>query len=210
MTDIMAIYPFNLAKSILGDETEALKVYISGIPLALATLSEREREVIRLRFQKKMTLEQCGKEHGITRERIRQIEAKAIRKLRHPSRANMIKAVPLAEVQQQHSEYLKLSQAYELLSKAFEVCTAKRADPGVVVPTAELPVHLQTPISELDLSRRSYNCLRGAGKDTLRDITEMTRDELAKIRNMGRKSVEEVVRKIEIYGLILKEGQDES
>lgn len=205
MTDIMAIYPFNLAKSILGDETEALKVYLPGIALALATLSEREREVIRLRFQKKMTLEQCGKEHGITRERIRQIEAKAIRKLRHPSRVNMIKAVPLTEVQAQHSEYLKLSQAYELLSKAFEVCTAKRADPGVVVPMAELAVHLQTPIEELGLSVRSYNSLRRAGKDTLRDIVEMTETDLSKIRNLGRKSAMEVKEKIASHGLTLKE-----
>lgn len=205
MTDIMAIYPFNLAKSILGDETEALKVYLPGIALALATLSEREREVIRLRFQKKMTLEQCGKEHGITRERIRQIEAKAIRKLRHPSRVNMIKAVPLTEVQAQHSEYLKLSQAYELLSKAVEVCTAKRADPGVVVPMAELAVHLQTPIKELGLSVRSYNSLRRAGKDTLRDIVEMTETDLSKIRNLGRKSAMEVKEKIASHGLTLKE-----
>lgn len=61
----------------------------------LGTLSPREQKVIELRFGlrdgKPRTLETVGREFGVTRERIRQIEAKAIRKLRHPSRAKLIK-----------------------------------------------------------------------------------------------------------------------
>jgi RNA polymerase primary sigma factor len=56
----------------------------------LATLSDREAKVLKLRFglegNKQMTLEEVGKVFGVTRERIRQIEAKALRKLKHPSR----------------------------------------------------------------------------------------------------------------------------
>ncbi len=61
----------------------------------LSTLTEREEKVLRLRFGledgRSRTLEEVGKEFNVTRERIRQIEAKALRKLRHPSRSKRLK-----------------------------------------------------------------------------------------------------------------------
>jgi RNA polymerase primary sigma factor len=71
---------------------EMLKDEISEL---LLTLTEREEKVIRLRFGledgKSRTLEEVGQLFGVTRERIRQIEAKALRKLRHPSRSRKLK-----------------------------------------------------------------------------------------------------------------------
>jgi RNA polymerase primary sigma factor len=71
---------------------EMLKDEISEV---LETLTEREEKVIRLRFGledgKSRTLEEVGQMFGVTRERIRQIEAKALRKLRHPSRSRKLK-----------------------------------------------------------------------------------------------------------------------
>ena len=62
---------------------------------ALATLPERESRLLQLRFglvdDRSRTLEEVGREFGVTRERIRQIEAKALRKLRHPSRARKLR-----------------------------------------------------------------------------------------------------------------------
>ena len=69
-----------------------LKDEISDV---LLTLTEREEKVIRLRFGledgKSRTLEEVGQLFGVTRERIRQIEAKALRKLRHPSRSRKLR-----------------------------------------------------------------------------------------------------------------------
>lgn len=71
---------------------ELLKGHINDV---LHTLSEREQKVLELRFglrdNKPRTLEEVGKVFGVTRERIRQIEAKALRKLRHPSRSRKLK-----------------------------------------------------------------------------------------------------------------------
>ena len=61
----------------------------------LMTLTEREQKVLKLRFGledgRARTLEEVGKEFKVTRERIRQIEAKALRKLRHPSRSRKLR-----------------------------------------------------------------------------------------------------------------------
>ena len=69
-----------------------LKEQLSGV---LNTLTDREQKVLRLRFGlddgRARTLEEVGKEFDVTRERIRQIEAKALRKLRHPSRSRKLK-----------------------------------------------------------------------------------------------------------------------
>ena len=62
----------------------------------LDTLTPREAKVLRMRFGIEMstdhTLEEVGKQFDVTRERIRQIEAKALRKLRHPSRSRKLRA----------------------------------------------------------------------------------------------------------------------
>jgi len=71
---------------------ELLKLHLDEV---LDSLSPREKRVLQLRFGledgKQRTLEEVGKEFGVTRERIRQIEAKAIRKLKHPTRAKKLR-----------------------------------------------------------------------------------------------------------------------
>lgn len=81
--------------SIVGPEdAAAYSMLQEQISKLLGTLTEREQRVLTLRFGlddgRTRTLEEVGKEFNVTRERIRQIEAKALRKLRHPSRARML------------------------------------------------------------------------------------------------------------------------
>lgn len=205
--DLLSMYPLNLARGIFRDDDEALAVYIPGIADALATLTEREQGVIAYRFVRKFTLEQTAKEYGITRERIRQIEAKALRRLRHPTRISMMSAVPLTELHAEIHAYSQLQEDYDLLAKAFETLTAKKAEPGVIISMVTMADILNTPLENLDLSVRSYNCLKRRGINTIRDITEMSESELIKVRNLGRKSVAEVKAKLTEYGVELRKEE---
>ena len=66
---------------------------------------------------------------------------------------------------------------------------------------------LETAIEELDLSVRAYNCLKRAGIHTLQDITTMTEDEMMKIRNLGKKSLKEVMDKVKDMGLKFRDNE---
>jgi DNA-directed RNA polymerase subunit alpha len=67
---------------------------------------------------------------------------------------------------------------------------------------------LDMTIEDLDLSVRSFNCLKRANINTVADLTEKSEDDMMKVRNLGRKSLEEVKNKLEELGLSLKENED--
>ena len=83
------------ADSPIADKTLLTESLIREIDRALATLTEREREIIKCFFGigvQEMTLEEIGEKFGLTRERVRQIKEKAIRRLRHTSRSKLLKS----------------------------------------------------------------------------------------------------------------------
>jgi DNA-directed RNA polymerase subunit alpha len=67
---------------------------------------------------------------------------------------------------------------------------------------------LAMAIEEMDLSVRSYNCLKRANIHTVEDLTRKTEDEMLKVRNLGRKSLDEVILKLQSYGLSLSNKED--
>lgn len=67
---------------------------------------------------------------------------------------------------------------------------------------------LEMTIEELDLSVRSYNCLKRAGINTVQELTERTMDDMMKVRNLGKKSLEEVEQKLAALGLSLKQSEE--
>jgi DNA-directed RNA polymerase subunit alpha len=67
---------------------------------------------------------------------------------------------------------------------------------------------LEMTIEELDLSVRSYNCLKRAAINTVEDLTNKTEDDMMKVRNLGRKSLEEVLQKLEALGLQLASSEE--
>ncbi|MBQ9467563.1 MAG: DNA-directed RNA polymerase subunit alpha [Clostridia bacterium] len=67
---------------------------------------------------------------------------------------------------------------------------------------------LEMTIEDLDMSVRSFNCLKRAGIDTVEDLTKKTESEMIKVRNLGKKSLEEVISKLASLGLTLKPEDD--
>lgn len=67
--------------------------------------------------------------------------------------------------------------------------------------------NLDVTIDELELSVRSYNCLKRAGINTVKDLTSKTEDEMIKVKNLGRKSLDEVIEKLNSMGLDLAKGE---
>ena len=67
---------------------------------------------------------------------------------------------------------------------------------------------LEMTIEELDLSVRSFNCLKRAGIDTVEDLIDRTEEDMMKVRNLGRKSLEEVIQKLNSLGLGLKKDEE--
>jgi DNA-directed RNA polymerase subunit alpha len=67
---------------------------------------------------------------------------------------------------------------------------------------------LEMTIEELDMSVRSFNCLKRAGIDTVEDLTNRTEEDMIKVRNLGKKSLEEVIQKLHSLGLDLKKEDE--
>jgi DNA-binding CsgD family transcriptional regulator len=342
------VWPYNLIQIWFGiHDEESVKHYSeimnehntkiveTFIEEVFNTLTEREKDVLYQRYRDKKTLREVGESFGRSPERTRQIEAKAFRKLRHPTRTrkmlgvyrsfdysrfkdtvvtkdieesvklnaiyNMMKGGGLGRsyllpkefilgyinaiedviteynrthkkdeeihIEQMITDARKAIVDFELLVKFEEIydrlCDDKKthdrmsviieninalggwsvdamhdylttdhhtlkfeylketktvilnpngdiidimedAEQQTVNPLEKL---LNMTIEELDLSVRSFNCLKRAGINTVEDLVQLTEEDFMKIRNLGRKSFEEVLEKIQSLGLNIKEDE---
>ncbi len=98
------------------------------------------------------------------------------------------------------SEHLKLFIDLSEVAQAAEVMIEKEDDEKEKV--------LEMSIDELELSVRSYNCLKRAGINTVEELTNRTPEDMMKVRNLGRKSLEEVLAKLKELGLELSQGEE--
>ena len=78
---------------------------------------------------------------------------------------------------------------------------AEKTSVMVEAPSVNVNKNLDASIDELELSVRSYNCLKRAGINTINDLTSRTEDDMMKVRNLGRKSLDEVIEKLHSMGL---------
>jgi len=98
------------------------------------------------------------------------------------------------------SEHLKLFVDLTETAKTVEIMVDKEEN--------DRDQTLQMNIDELELSVRSYNCLKRAGINTVEELCNKTSEDMMKVRNLGRKSLEEVLAKLKELGLSLKPSED--
>ena len=101
----------------------------------------------------------------------------------------------------------KLMNEYNCL---FIELVENMANSSILVSREEDKVHklLVMSVEDMDLSVRSYNCLKRAGINTVEDLIKKTEDDMLKVKNLGRKSLDEVIHKLESLGLGLKTNED--
>ena len=86
--------------------------------------------------------------------------------------------------------------------------TVQNTRVGQITDYDEKEKVLEMSIDELELSVRSYNCLKRAGINTVEELTNRTSEDMMKVRNLGRKSLEEVLAKLKELGLELSQGDE--
>lgn len=187
--DYKKIWPYNL--------TYEMFVGIKHIDVSVFTqiikeeLREKEADVIFCYYRDGKTLDEIAGKYSVTRERIRQIKAHAVRKLRNPKRAK---------------RYILYSydDAAELQNKLSEL---QKIVLGEDVEEAAVTEIKEPTIDVLNLSVRPYNCLSryalrkfGTKELYISQLTDMTAEEVASIRNLGKRSFMEILYALKEYG----------
>lgn len=222
-------YPFNLIKAIYIDEDMddvviedddiiSYSYFGSLVDKMMETLTKRESEVLSLRYKFRMTLSQIAVDMHATREQIRQIEAKALRKLRHPSRSRRLdvirkkRLVGIDAIWEECRCITRSEVGNEVKEKIIRICDTElpriineeqiEEVKRILLGTSDSQsIHIE----ELGLSVRSYNILKRAGIDTIADIlaTDLTKVQIkvqsgvATLRLIG---INEIVEKMAELG----------
>ena len=151
-------------------------------------LSYREQTVVEMRYRDSMTLDEVGKKVGVTRERVRQLEFKALRKInRDVIRLIRDERPEIAQLQKENAELRQYIAELQRISSQAS---------GLKAPETVKPLLLDTVVEEFDFSVRTYNCLKRAQLNTLGDIVNYT-ERFDHIRNLGKRSLEEIITTVE-------------
>lgn len=201
-------YPMNLVKVVFDIKEEDFnasdfpepKQLVPSVEYVLHTLEEREMEILHYRYLYGLTKTEVARTKKLSLERIRQIEAKALRKLRHPSRVRFIRHGVEGVIK------LEKDQMQEIIDR-YQEEIANGENVNIENPWIRL---LNIPIEELDLTVRAFNCLKRHSAygsiDTVGKIIEAFKSNyILKVRNLGRKSTEEIRAKLIEIGIPPKE-----
>lgn len=174
-------YPLNLWSDVLDKAVSAEELpgdWEPALDHVLSTLkTEKEREILLHYYKDGLSLSATGDLYEVTSERIRQQMNAAIRRLRYPAR------------------------------KVFFLYGWKDGLTAAEQIVAEREKWDKNRVDDLGLSVRAWNCLIRAGVDTVDKLQQCTEEDLSQMRNMGKKSVDEIKAKLALRGLSLRRVQ---
>ena len=195
-------YPKNLVMAVIDDYDLELPEFtpdvVAGINYAVSTLDEREQMILYLRYVEKKTLKEIGEHFGFKQERSRQIEVRALRKLRTPVNWKYI------TLGVQGFTKMLCDSAYEQGHQVGYTEGYKQGledGPKGITKTGFSVNVLALPIECLNLSTRAYNALMRAEYHVLGDITELDFYSIYHIKNLGVAQRHEVAVGLNKYGL---------
>ena len=233
-----APYPYNLMDDIFQEPTDWILTEdnVKGLNEAIASLDEREQKIINLRYREGFTLEETGKVFHLTRDRIRQLQARAVRKLRNPARSKQILYGTegnrkLQELNKKEWELRNkelnlnsreatiearekvINEKLERLGQSLDEKASEKLEADLDISVKAAMIQDDTPqivklswgdvrrpskaVEDLDLSVRSFNCLARADICSIAETIEHIQDgSILKVRNLGRKSLDEIINKI--------------
>ena len=178
-----------LCNDVVGSLDKTPEDFDESVDSAIATLSPREERVILGRYRGKKTLAEIGGEEGVSKERVRQIQERALRKLRHPSR-KMCFEIGNNGIAQKREKDLQEAQNLKRAAESEKRERLRRA----------LDESGNIKIEELELSARAFYVLKKAGINTMQDLLSLSREGLLSLRNCGRKTAEEICEKAKRFG----------
>ena len=214
-------WPYNLIEAIRGEEWEEELTIDQelGLHHMLKSLTARERACVEAMFREEKTLREIADDFGVTQERIRQVIAKALRKLRNPVRGRYLTRGYYAEKTEAYEQMIR--QVYNRIEEERESAKRKMLyELRQIEAETNKYGHHGRPIDDLELSVRSHNALRKANLRCVEQILALPDiKELYKVRNLGTRSALEIVDKLRERGYtrlyngqelaITDEGQEE-
>lgn len=214
MEDItMSSWPQNLMEDLEIEPAEPLELLGQAgnieVAMLMSNMPDNEKECIRMRYMQGMTYQEMAKKFGKSHERMRQVTHRALRRLRHPRLAGVIRHGVMWYIDQRVQERaermvaeMKTELEADYQKKIEEIASSYEAAMKARDESREAKVAAMS-IEELDLSVRAYNCVKRALCNTVGDlITQFpTYDDACKIRNLGRKSMKEISDRLRELGI---------
>lgn len=197
---LMIVYDSDVEKVLTINRAEFKKHLMENI-------SERDFAVLYKRIVEGKTLEEAGHDMQVTRERVRQVEARALRRLRAPYTSRRYEALTVKEVSELEESLASATKMNNQLQKQCELHHAllerllgRRSQTlqAVTGSMQGLDALIQS-IDELGLSTRTCRALKRAGIETVGQLADMSDQQLSAIRNLGVKSKQEAQEKLKAY-----------